>query len=139
MSLMDFSMYPFVFFFSNHQLGYKSLFFITPIHCSCYTSKYPSSPESLTYIAGFLHQCIYTQQHIPEDEFYFVYIQSQSLTLLLCCNKCYMEHTDHENLSWCVLSTISVYYACISLPFLKVLLLSFRIAGTQLHFRWFYI
>ena len=35
-------------------------------------------------IAGFLHQCIYTIQHIPvDDNFYLVYIQNQFLALSL--------------------------------------------------------
>ena len=53
--------------------------------------------HSKYYIAGFLHQCIYTLQHIPVDgSFYIACIQSQSLRLLLHCNICRMEHLYHE-------------------------------------------
>ena len=39
------------------------------------------------YSAGFLHQCIYTLQHIPEDgSFHLICIQGQLLTILLRCN-----------------------------------------------------
>ena len=51
-------------------------------------------------IAGFLHQCIYTFKHIPQDgSFYLVCIQSQPLILLLRCYTRRMEHLDHQNLS----------------------------------------
>ena len=67
--------------------------------------------RSAYYIAGFLHQCIYTLQHMLEDDtFCLVFIQNQSLTQPLHCNACYMEHPDHENLSLCILSTFSIYH-----------------------------
>ena len=62
--------------------------------------------QSACFIVGFLHQCIYTPQHIPEDDnLYLVYIQNRSLTQPLHCNTYHMEHLDHENLFLCFLST----------------------------------
>ena len=56
-------------------------FFRTSVHVFFYTSKYPSSSESLNMLhAGFLYQCIYALQHMTGDgSFYFVCIQSQSI------------------------------------------------------------
>ena len=52
--------------------------------------------RSTCCIVGFLHTCIYSLQHIPEeDNFYLVCRQSRSSTLLLHCNACRMEHPDH--------------------------------------------
>ena len=53
--------------------------------------------HSTCYIAGVLHQCIYTLQHICADgSFYFSCIQSRSLTLPLHFNTCRMEHLNQE-------------------------------------------
>ena len=52
-------------------------------------------------ISCFLHQCVYALQHATGDcSFYFVFTQSQSLTLLFRCNTCHLEHLDLKNLSW---------------------------------------
>ena len=68
------------------------------------------------YITGFLHHCIYTPQHIPGDgSFYFACVPSQSLTLLLHCNTCPMEHLGHGNSVQSVISAFSAYHACIYL------------------------
>ena len=51
------------------ELDHKHLFFYTPVHTSFYNWKCPSC-----CFVGWLHQCIFTLQHIPEDgSFYFVY------------------------------------------------------------------
>ena len=82
----------------------KSFFFFTPR-----TIHYQHHPTCS--IVGFMHRCIYTLQHIPEDDnFHLVCRQNQSLTLPLHCNTCRMEHLDHGNLSLCVLSTFSTYH-----------------------------
>ena len=60
------------FIFCNPQLGNESLFFL---FMSPFTPQniYHHLNHSTCYIAGFLHWCIYTLQHIPEDgSFYFV-------------------------------------------------------------------
>ena len=77
-------------------------------------SLYHHLNYSASYIAGFQYHCIYTLQHIPEDDsFYLACVQRQLLKLLVLCNKCYMERIDHGNYSWCVLSTFSVEFAFI--------------------------
>ena len=79
-------------FFQNSYLDYKKLVFCAPAYGFFYTSKYPSTSDpTACCTAGFLHQCIYTLQHIPEDDsFYPACIQRQSLKLLLHCNTCHM-------------------------------------------------
>lgn len=70
----------------NIQHTCSSLLFTPP-------NIYHHHLNHLTYnIAGFLHQSIYTLQHIPEDgSFYLFCVQSQILTLLLHGNTCHME------------------------------------------------
>ena len=52
--------------------------------------------KSTYYIAGSLHQCIYSVQDVPDyGSLYLVFIQSQPLTLFLHCNTCHMERLDH--------------------------------------------
>ena len=86
------------------------------------------------FIAGFMYRCIYTLQHIPEDDnFHLGCRQNQSLTLPLHCNTCRMEHLDHGNLSLYVLFTFSTYHGRTCLLFLSVLSLVFQIALTQPH------
>ena len=93
--------------------------------------------HSTCYTVVFLHRSIYTLQHIPEDDnFWLVCRQNRSLTLPLHCNTCHMEHLDHENLSLCVLSTFSTYHGRIFL--LLVLLSVFQTAATQPHSKSFY-
>ena len=95
--------------------------------------------RSTCYIAGFLHRCIYTLQHIPEDgSFYFACRWSRSLTLPSRCNTCRMEHPDHENLSLCVLSTFLTYHGRTFLLLLLILLPVFQLAVTQPHSKCFY-
>ena len=90
--------------------------------------------HSTCYIVSFLHRCIYTLQHIPEDNnFYLVCRQNRSLTLPLHCNTCRMEHLDHENLSLCVLFKFSTCRERNCLLLLLVLLPVFQIAVTQPH------
>ena len=91
-------------------------------------------------IVGFLHRCIYTLQHIPEDDnFYLVCRQNRSLTLPQHCNACHMEHLDHENLSLCVLSMFSTYHGLTCFLLLSILSPFFKITVTQPHFKSFYI
>ena len=63
-----------------------------------YTSKNPSPSSSLNRLhCFFLHRCVYTLQHMSEDDnFYLVCRQNQSLTWPLHCNTHCMEHLDHE-------------------------------------------
>ena len=125
LTLMSFS---FIISFVTQDRLQKSLtFFFTP-------QKIHHHHRSTYCIAGFLHQCIYTLQYIPEDDnFCLVCIQNQSLTQLLHCNACYTEHLNHENLSLCVLSTFSTYHSRTCFPFLSVLLPFFQITVTQPH------
>ena len=96
--------------------------------------------HSAYYIVGFLYRCIYTPQHIPEDDnFNLVCRQNRSLTLPLNCNTCHMEHHDHENLSLCVRSTFSTYHGCTCLLLLSVLSPFFQITVTQPHSKSFNI
>ena len=45
----------------------------------CTPQKINHHHQSACFIVGFLHQCIYTPQHIPEDDnLYLVYIQNRS-------------------------------------------------------------
>ena len=87
--------------FCNPKLIYKIFFFCTIVNASLNTSKYPYHLNHSTHhIFCFLHQCIYTFQHVIGDvSFYFLNIPSQSLTLLLHCNTRRMEHLDYKNLS----------------------------------------
>ena len=95
---------------------------------------------STCYIVGFLHRCVYTLQHIPEDDnLYLVCRQNRSLTLQFHCNTYRMEHFGHENLSLCILSKFSTYHERICPLPLLVLLSVFQIAVTQLHSKSFYI
>ena len=87
-----------LFFLQQRRLAH--LFFVTlkqvtkVLYPFFYASKNPSS--SSCYFAGFLHQCIYTLQHIPVDgSFYFVCRQVRSLTLLFHYNTYRMKHLDH--------------------------------------------
>ena len=98
------------------------------------------SHQSTYCIAGFLHWCIYTFQHIPKDDnFHLVCRQNQSLTQLLHCRTCHMEHLNHENLSLCVLSTFSTCHERTCLLLLSVLSPVFQIALTQPHSKSFCI
>ena len=52
---------------------------------------------STSYIPGFLHQCIYTLQHILErGSFYFACIEILPSTLLSHCNTCRIKHLDYD-------------------------------------------
>ena len=107
----------------NPQLGYKKSVLSTPVYASLTPWKFCSHWHHLKCcIAGFLHQCIYTLQHIPGDGFYLACIQSQFLKLLLLCKTCHMTRLDHGNSSWCILSTFSAYHAYICLSFLQAVL-----------------
>ena len=68
----------------------------------------------------YLHSSTYT----GDDNFYLLCILNQSLTQLLHCNACCMEHLGHENLSLCVLSTFSTYHWRTYLLFLSILWLN---------------
>ena len=119
------------YWFCNPQAGYKNLFFLlfTPLKIHHH--------HSTCYIVSFLHQCIYTLQHIPEDDnVYLVCRQNRSLTLPFHCNTCRMEQLGHENLSLIVLSTFSAYDGRIC--FLLILLSVFQTAATQPHSKSFY-
>ena len=119
-----------IYYFITLSQVTKVCFMFTPqIHYHC----------STCYIADFLHQCIYTLQHIlAYGSIYFTCRQSRSLTLSLHCNTCRTEHLDQENLPSCVLSTFSAYHARIYLLLLLVLLSVFQIAATQTSFQIFY-
>ena len=94
--------------------------------------------HSTCYIVSFLHRCIYTLQHMPEDDnFYLVCRQNQSLTLPLHCNTYLTERLDHKRLFLCVLSTFSTCHRRAYL--LLVLSPVFQAAVTRLHFKSFYI
>ena len=49
----------FFFFFCNPQLGYKNLFFYTPVHVSFYTLKYCSLSEQLNLLHCWLSVSVY--------------------------------------------------------------------------------
>ena len=87
--------------FCNPQAGYKSLFCLPFTPQKIHHHHHHHHHRSTSYIVGFLHWCVYTE----DDNFYLVCRQNRSLTLLLHCNICCMEHLDHKNLSLCVLST----------------------------------
>ena len=70
--------------------------------------------------------------------FTFLYTES-SLTLLLHCSTCCMEHLDQENLSLCVLSTFSTFHERTCLLLLLVLSPVYQIAVTQPQFKSFCI
>ena len=114
---------------------------VTKIFCLLFApQKFHHHHCSTCYIVSFLHQCIYTLQHIPEDDnFYLVSRQNRSLTLPLHCNTCRMEHLGHENLPLCVLSTFPTYHGCTCLLLLLVLSPVFHIAVTQPYSKSFYI
>ena len=93
----------------------------------------------LTYcVVVFLHQCIYTLQHMSEDDsFYLVYIQNQFLKLPLHCKTHHMERFNHENLFLCLFSMFSTYrgrYCLLSVPSPV-----FQITETQPYPKFFYI
>ena len=95
--------------------------------------------HSACFIAGFPHRCIYTLQHIPEDDnFYLVCRQNQSLTPPLHCNTCRIEHLDRENLSLCVISTFSTYHGYTCPLLLLVYSPVFQIPMTQPHSKSFH-
>ena len=95
--------------------------------------------HSTCYIVDFLHRCVYTLQHISEDDnFYLVCRQNQSLTQPLHCNICHMEHLDYENLSLCDLFTFSTCHRCTCLLVASVLLPVFQVALTQPHSKSFH-
>ena len=96
--------------------------------------------HSACCIAGFSHWCIYTLEHIPKDDnFYLVCRQNKSLTQPLHCSIYYTDYLDHENLSLFILSTFWTYDRRTYLLFLSVLSPFFQIAVTQSHFKSFYI
>ena len=78
--------------------------------------------RSICCIVSFLHWCIYTPQHIPEyDNFYLVCRQNRSLTLPVHCNTCRMEYLDPENLSICVCFFFQIFnlpWTFMSSPFI---------------------
>ena len=105
------------------QAGYKNLFGFLFTSWKIHHHYHPAC-----CIVGFLHECIYTLQHIPKDDnFYLVCIQNQSLRQPLHCNACYMEHPDHENLSLCILFTFLTCHWRTCLLFLSVLSPFFQI------------
>ena len=98
--------------------------------------------RSICCIVSFLHWCIYTPQHIPEDDnFYLVCRQNRSLTLPVHCNTCRMEYLDPENLSICVcfFFRFLTYLGRTCLLLSSVLSPVFQIAVTQPHSKSFYI
>ena len=96
--------------------------------------------HSTCYTVVSLHQCIYTLQHIPEDEnFCLICRKNRFLTLLLHCSICRMEHADHENVSSCFRSTFSTFHECTCLLILSGLLPFFQITVSQPHSKSFYI
>ena len=107
---------------------------------SFYTLKNPSSSSLNMLHCCFSARCIYTLQHIPEDDnFYLVCRQNQYSILPLHYNACRMEHSDHENLPLCVLSTFSTCHWRTCLHFLSVLSPFFQITVIQPHSKSFYI
>ena len=112
-----------------------------------YTSNFaPASSKECLDIQATI-ECGFTLEHARDitrtcshtpggDSFYFVGIQSQSLTPLLHCNTCRMEHLNHENLSQCLLSMFPAYRSCIYLLLFLSLLSVSQIAGTQPHSRY---
>ena len=77
-------------------------------HAACFTDS------SLS-----LNPCIYTFQHIPQvNRFYLACIFSKPFKLLLLHNKFHMERIDHGNPSWYILSMFSVCHALFTLFFL---------------------
>ena len=95
--LIYFSCYP--------QLGNKQIIFSTPVYAFFIPQKLHCHLNNLAYcIAGILCHCIYTLQHIPQDDsFYFACIEIKPLKPL-----CFAV-----NVIWIIL-TIEI---CLTAPF----------------------